>query len=105
MNVLCFLYAVRGQFATAFSMPARIRKQHCIAVFEQQMSVSGHAFAIIGNSMQKNYGIAVVITGMDIPALECRPISCGDRHILQFSVEISSDGCSNCLLMPQRKAR
>ena len=69
------------------------------------MSISGHAFAIIGNSVQQDYRIAVVVSRMNKPSLKRRPISCGNRHILQFSVEISSDGCCNRLLMAQGKAR
>lgn len=105
MNVVCFLHSIRGQFAATLAMAARIWKQNRIAVLEQQMSVPSHAFTIIGNSVQQDYGITVVGSGMNKPALERHPISCGNRHILQFSAEISSDGCSNGLLMPQRKTR
>ncbi|HEY2169570.1 MAG TPA: hypothetical protein VGJ30_08090 [Candidatus Angelobacter sp.] len=54
--------------------------------------------------MQQDYRIAVVVPWMDKPALERRSISCGDRHILQSGVEISSHGGGNRLLMAQRKA-
>src|SRR5438309_7165742 len=103
MNVIGLLYAIGGQFTAALAMPARIRKQDRIAMFQQQMSVTRHAFTIVGDSVQQNYRIAVVVTRMDKPALERHTVSAGDRHVLQFSAEISLDGCGNGLLMSQRK--
>ena len=73
-------------------------------MFQQQTSISGHAFASVGNSMQQNNRIAVVIEWMNKPAFERRSICGSDRYILQCSAEISLDGCGNDLLMPQRKA-
>ena len=104
MDVIGFLHAIGGQFTAALAVPARIGKQYRVAVFQQQMSISRHAFAIVGNSMQQNNRIAVVVAWMNKPALERRSICGGDRHILQFSAEISPDGCGNGLLMSQRKA-
>jgi len=105
MNVVYFLHSIGSKIATTFPVAARIGQQNRVAVFEQQVSVSGHAFAIIGNSVQQDYCIAVVVSGMDKPSLKRRPIGCGDSHILQFSVEIRSHGCGNCLLMAQWKTR
>ena len=93
MNVIGFLYTIGGKFTAALAVPAGIRKQNRIAMFQQQMSVSGHAFTIVSNSVQQNYRIAVVVVWMDKPALERHSISGSDRYILQFSLEISSDGC------------
>ena len=104
MDVIGFLYAIGGQFTAALAMAARIGKQHRIAMFQQQASVSRHAFTIVSDSMQQNYRIAVVVAWMDKPALERHSVSGSDRHILQFSAEISSHSCGNGLLMPQRKS-
>src|SRR5579864_168642 len=103
MNVIGFLYAIGGQLTAALAMAARIQKQDRIAVFQQQVSVSRYSFAVVGDSMQQNYRIAVVIVWMDKPALERRSISGGDRHVLQLSAEISFDRCGDGLLMPQGK--
>ena len=89
MDIIGFLHAICGQFPAALAVPARIWKQNRVAMFQQQMSVSRHAFAIVGNSVQQDYRIAVVVAGMDKPAFEHRAVSGGDRHILQFSAEIS----------------
>jgi len=104
MDVIRFLYAIGSQFTAALAMPARIRKQDRIAMFQQQMSVSRHAFTIVGDSVQQNYRIAVVIVWMDKPPLERHSIGGGDRHVLQLSAEIGLDRCSNGLLMAQRQA-
>ncbi len=101
MNVIGFLHTIRSQFAAALAMPARIRKQDSVAVFQQQMSVADHAFAIISNSVEQNHRVAIVVTRMDKPAFECHSISRLDRHFLQFSVEISSHHCNNGLAMQQ----
>jgi len=86
----------------ALAMPARIREQDCIAVFQQQVSITRHAFTIVGDSVQQDYRIAVVVTRMDKPALERHSIVGSDRHVLQFSAEISLDRCGYNLPMPQR---
>ena len=104
MNVIGFLHTIRSQFAAALAMLACIWKQYRVAVFQQQMSVSRHAFAIVSNSVEQNHRIAIVVTRMDKPAFECHSISRLDRHFLQFSVEISSHGCGNGFLVTQRKA-
>jgi len=104
MNIVGLLHAIGGQFPAALAMPPRIRKQNRVAVFQQQMPVSRHAFAIVGNAVQQDYGIAVVVAGMDEPAFEHHAVSGGDCHILQLSAEISSDDCRNGLLMAQREA-
>ena len=104
MNVVGFLHAIGGQFTAALAVAARVRKQDRITVFQQQASISGNAFAIVSNSVQQNYSIAVVVARMDKPALKHHSISRRDRHILQFSVEISLHGSGNGLPMSQRKA-
>lgn len=104
MNIIGFLHAICSKFTAALTMAARIWQQNRVTVFQQQVSVSRHSFAIVGNSVQQNYGIAVVVTWMDKPALERHSVSRGDRHILQLSAEISLHGCRDGLLMAQRKA-
>ena len=103
MDVIGFLYAIGGQFTATLAVAARIREQDRIAVFQQQVSISRHAFTIVGDSVQQNYRIAVVIVRMDKPPLERHTVSGGDRHVLQCSAEISLDGYGNGLLMSQRK--
>ena len=103
MNIVGFLHAIGGQFTAALAVAARIRKQDRVAMFQQQLSISCHAFAIVGNPMQQNYGIAVVLAWMDEPTFERYAVSGDDRHILQFSAEISSHGGGDGRLMAQRK--
>lgn len=104
MNVIRFLHAIGGQFTAALAVAARIWKQNRVAVLQEETTVPGHAFSIVGNSVQQNYRIAVVVTGMDKPALERCPVSGSDRYILQFSAKIRSHGCGNGWLMTQWKA-
>lgn len=104
MNIVRFLQSVSGKIAAALAMMARVWKQNRIAVLEQQMSVSCHAFTIVSNSMQQDSRITVVIARMNKPALQFCSISHRNRHVLQFRAEISSHRCGNGLLMAQRKA-
>jgi len=103
MNILRFLDAIRGQITTTLAVSTRIGKQNRVTMFEQQTAVPCHAFTIVSDSMQQDHRIAVVVMWVDKPTLEFNSICGSNGHILQISAEISSHGCSNGLLMAQRK--
>jgi len=99
MDIVRFLHSIGRQFPTALAMSPGIRQQDRIAVLQQQPSVTRHAFAIVSNSVEQDYRVAVVNPRVDIPTLEHRAIRGADADILQFSMEIVSHGGGNRLLV------
>lgn len=51
-------------------MSARVRKKKGEAVCEKNLRVSSHANAIVTEAVEKNYGVAVVATGLNCPGAE-----------------------------------
>ena len=78
MNIVCLLQPVRGQFAAALAVAARIREQDGVSMLQQQLPVSGHTLAIVGDSVQQDNGIAVVVAGENVPAFQHGAISRGN---------------------------
>src|SRR5262249_4190494 len=70
-------------------------------MIQEQLSVPGYTFAIVGNAMQRNHKAAVEDLRMNVPALHLGAV--GGRHadLLKGRVITLADHGSSLLPMPQ----
>ncbi len=90
-NVVAFEKAVGGEWATAGAMGARVGEKYGEAVSEEELGVSGHAGAVIAETVEKDDGIAVAVVGMDGPGTEDDRIGSGDGNVCEIGVQFASD--------------
>lgn len=72
-------------------MGARVGEEDGEAVSEEELRVSGHADAIIGEAVEENDGVAVAGMGTDDPSAEGDGIGRGDGNICEIRIEFVSE--------------
>jgi hypothetical protein len=87
MDIVTFEKAVGGELAAAGAVSAGVGEKNGESVGEEKLSVSGHAYAVVAEAMEENYGVAVAEVGMNGPGAEGDSVRRGDGNLLEIRVE------------------
>lgn len=87
MDVVALEKAVGGKRAAAHAVSASVGEQDGEMVAEEELCISCHAEAVVGETVEKKDGIAVRIVRTDKPRLEHYSIRRSDRDVFKLSVE------------------
>src|SRR5947209_13483485 len=71
-------------------MATGIGQQNRITAIQEQQRITTHTFAIVSKAMQENYGAAIEILGMHIPAFEHSGIRGGNTYLLQLGLKLTT---------------
>ena len=83
VDIVAFEEAIGGELATACAVSAGIGEKHGESVGEEEVRVSGHADAVVGEAVQKNDGVTVAAPmGMNDPGAEGDGVWGGDGNVL-----------------------
>src|SRR5262249_24104116 len=95
MNVFRIEKAVRGHRTATLAVRARIHKQNAVSAIKQYGRKSGHPFAVVGNAMEHDHILAVVIRWAEVPTFELDAISGCNFGVLHCALvsafELGSD--------------
>lgn len=72
-------------------MGAGVGEQDRESVSEEQLCVSGHADAVVAQTVEKDYGVAIAVMGMDGPGTESDGVWRGDRNVIEVRIEMGCD--------------
>jgi hypothetical protein len=70
---------------------AGVGEQDCESVSEEQLGVSGHADAVVAQTVEKDYGVAIAVMGMDGPGAESDGVWRGDGNVIEVRIEMGCD--------------
>jgi hypothetical protein len=106
MDVVTLKQSVGGERSTAQAVSAGIGKKHSKSVGEEELSISGHADAVIAHTVQEDHIVSDGLMGMDDPGAENGAVGSGDRCVAEFGVEGTSGLASaGNLVVGERAAR
>lgn len=106
MDVVTLKQSVGGEWSTAPAVSAGIGKKHSESVTEEELSVFGHANAVVAQPVQENHIVSDGWMGMDDPGAENCAVGSGDRCVAEFGVEGTSGLASGGnLVVGERAAR
>ena len=91
VNVVAFQKAVGGELTSTCAVGARIGEQDRESVSEEELGVSSHADAIVAETVEQHYGIAVAAMRMDGPGTERGGVRSGDGNIFEIGLEVASN--------------
>ncbi|SPE28483.1 hypothetical protein SBA2_40046 [Acidobacteriia bacterium SbA2] len=87
VNVVALEQAVGGERAVARAVGAGVGKKHGESVGEEELSVSGHADAVVAEAVEEEDGVPVGVVGMDGPGAEGDVVGCRDGCVGEVGVE------------------
>lgn len=90
VNIITFEKAVGGELTSTSTVGACVGKKHGESVSEEELCVSGHADAVVAETVEENDGIAVTVVGMDRPGAEGNGIGRGDGNVFEIGIELVS---------------
>jgi len=95
MNVVALDEAVGGEWAVAQAVGAGVGEKHGESMSDEELGVSGHAEAVIAESVEKEDGVAVGMMGVDQPGAEGCVVGRGDGDFGEVGVE-GPGGVAHC---------
>ena len=84
MDVVGFADAVGREVTTAFTVRASIGEEDTVSLFQKHAGVSGDAFPVVTDAVQKDDRGTVVVIRTCEPGFEDNAIGCIDGYILKF---------------------
>ena len=94
VNVVTFEESVGGERAAAFAVGAGVGEEDGESVGEEELSVSGHAEAVVAEAVEQEDGVSVGLVRMDDPGAEDDVAGRGDGDVDEIGVE-GVDGLAN----------
>jgi hypothetical protein len=91
VNVIAFEEAVGGEWASACAVGAGVGEQNRESVSEEELRVSGHADAIVGEAVEEDYGVPVAAVRADFPGTEDDGVRGGDGNVFESGIEVVGD--------------
>jgi len=88
VNVVAFNEAVGSERAPAGAVCAGVGEKDGESVCEEEVRVSGHAEAIVGQAVEENYCVAVAADGMDDPSAKGDGVGRGDGNVCEIGVQL-----------------
>jgi hypothetical protein len=61
------------------------------SVIEEELCVTRHADAIVGQAVEENHGVAVAVVRMDRPGAERGTVGCVDGDAFEVGIELVRD--------------
>jgi hypothetical protein len=91
VNVVAFEEAVGGEWSSAYAVGAGVGEKDGESVCEEELRVSGHANAVVGQAVEENCGVSVAAMGMDDPGAEEDGVWGCDGNVCEIGVQLVSD--------------
>ena len=91
LDVVPFEKAVGSEFTAAGTVGARVGKQNCESPGQEKLRVSDHTNAVVGEAVEQNYSVAVVVMRLDGPSPQCCAVWCADGNIGEIGIEATGD--------------
>jgi hypothetical protein len=92
VNVVALEKAVGSELASADAVAPSIREQDGEAVSEEELGVSGHADAVIGEAVEKKDSVVVAAAERaDEPGAESDRVRRGDPNIFEGGIELAGE--------------
>lgn len=71
-------------------MSASVGKQNGVSVKQHEFCVTCHANSVVGQAVQQNHSVAIVMLRMDGPGAKSDAVASDERNIFQSSVKMAS---------------
>ena len=84
VNVVALEETVGGERAAAEAVSASVGEEHAEAVGEEELSVSGHADAVVAEAVEENYGVSVFVMRIHFPGAESCAVGSCDGDVVEI---------------------
>ena len=86
VNVVAFEQAVGGECAATQAVGAGVGEENGESVGEEELSVSGHAEAVVAETVEQKDRVSVGVVGMNDPGAEDGVVGCGDGDVGEIGI-------------------
>ena len=87
VSVVAFDEAVGGERSAAGAVSACVREKNTVAAREQELSVAGHADAVVAEAVEQDHSVSVGVARMDGPGMQGDGVGCGDGDVFKIGDE------------------